>query len=95
MDPNSANLLVPWQPLFNPLVTATVPAPVDFAFRINSGPPSPDCPAPVAGLADITALYTACFGPPPERRRIFLRASTMVSGFESLPREFRALVPAP
>jgi hypothetical protein len=53
------------------------------------------CPAPVAGLADITALYTACFGPPPVARRIFLRASTMVSGFESLPREFRALVPAP
>jgi len=53
------------------------------------------CPAPVAGLADITALYTACFGPPPVGRRIFLRASTMVSGFESLPREFRAQVPAP
>jgi hypothetical protein len=52
------------------------------------------CPAPVAGLADITALYTACFGPPPAGRRIFLRASTMVSGFESLPREFRARVPA-
>ena len=51
------------------------------------------CPAPVAGLADITALYTACFGPPPVGRRIFLRLSTMVSGFESLPREFRALVP--
>jgi hypothetical protein len=52
------------------------------------------CPVPVAGLADITALYTACFGPPPVGRRIFLRASTMVSGFESLPREFRARVPA-
>ncbi len=53
------------------------------------------CPAPVAGFADITALYAACFGPPPVGRRIFLRASTMVSGFESLPREVRALVPAP
>jgi hypothetical protein len=52
------------------------------------------CPAPVAAFADITALYTACFGPPPAGRRIFLRASTMLSGFESLPREFRALVPA-
>ncbi len=52
------------------------------------------CPAPVAGLADITALYTACFGSPPVGWRIFLRASTMVSGSESLPREFRALVPA-
>ena len=53
------------------------------------------CPAPVAGFADITALYTASFGPPPVGRRIFLRASTMLSGFESLPLEFRALVPAP
>ncbi len=52
------------------------------------------CPAPVAGLADITELYTASFGLPPVRWRIFLRASTMVSGFESLPGEFRALVPA-
>ena len=52
------------------------------------------CPAPVAGLADITALYAARFGLPPVGRRIFLRASTMVSGFESLPLEFRALVPA-
>ena len=53
------------------------------------------CPAPAAGFADITALYTACFGPPPMDQRIFLRASTMVSGFESLPLQFSALVPAP
>ena len=50
VDPNSANLLVPWQPLFNPLVTAAVPAPVDFAFRINSGPPSPDCDPALGGV---------------------------------------------
>ena len=52
------------------------------------------CPAPVRGFADITALYTACFGVPAVRRQIFIRVSTMVTGFESLPREFRALVPA-
>jgi hypothetical protein len=52
------------------------------------------CPAPVAGFADITELYVDRFGPPPQGRRIFLRVSTMVSGFESTPREFRALVPA-
>jgi hypothetical protein len=53
------------------------------------------CPAPEAGLADIPEQYANCFGPPPVGRRIFLRASTMVSGFESLPRQFRARVPAP
>jgi hypothetical protein len=51
--------------------------------------------ARVAGLADITEHYANCFGPPPVGRRIFLRASTMVDGFESLPSEFRARVPAP
>ena len=50
VDPNSANLLVPWQPLFNPLVTAGVPAPVDFAFRINSGPPNSDCDPALGGV---------------------------------------------
>jgi hypothetical protein len=39
--------------------------------------------------------YANFFGPPPVGRRISLRASTMVSGFESLPREFRARVPSP
>jgi len=52
------------------------------------------CPAPVDGSADITALYAARFGLPAVGRRIFLRASTMVSGFESPPLEFRAFVPA-
>jgi len=53
------------------------------------------CPPPVAGRADITALYTACFGQPPVGMRLFVQASTMLSGFESRPREFRAFVPAP
>ena len=51
------------------------------------------CPAPVAGWADITELYTAQFGPPAVGRKIFVRVSTMVSGFESCPREFFAQVP--
>ena len=53
------------------------------------------CPPPVAGWADITALYTAQFGPPPVGKRIFVRASAMVSGLEGPTREFRARVPAP
>jgi hypothetical protein len=52
------------------------------------------CPAPVAGEADITALYLAQFGSPPVGKRIFVRVSTMMSGFESLPGEFHARVPA-
>jgi hypothetical protein len=52
------------------------------------------CPAPVQGSADITALYTGVFGAPPAGKRLFVRASTMVSGFESLARQFQARVPA-
>ena len=52
------------------------------------------CPAPVAGAADIPGLYTAEFGPVPVGKRLFVRASTVVDGFESLPRQFQARVPA-
>ncbi len=52
------------------------------------------CPAPAQGAADITALYVAEYGMVPVGKRLFVRASTMVSGFESLPREFQARVPA-
>ena len=52
------------------------------------------CPAPVAGSADITGLYTAEFGGAPVGKRLFVWASTMVDGFESLPRQFQARVPA-
>jgi len=52
------------------------------------------CPAPAQGSADITSLYVAQFGTVPVGKRIFVQASTMVDGFESLPREFQARVPA-
>ena len=52
------------------------------------------CPAPVQGAADITSLYTAEFGAAPAGKRLFVRASSMVDGFESLPRQFQARVPA-
>src|ERR1039458_715553 len=51
------------------------------------------CPAVVQGTADITALYVAEFGAVPAGKRLFVQASTMVSGFESLPRQFQARVP--
>jgi hypothetical protein len=52
------------------------------------------CPAPVLGASDITALYVAEFGSVPVGKRLFVKASTMVSGFESLARQFQARVPA-
>jgi hypothetical protein len=52
------------------------------------------CPVPTAGSADITSLYVAEFGAVPVGKRLFVLASTMVNGFESLPRQFQARVPA-
>ena len=52
------------------------------------------CPAPAQGAANITSLYVAEFGAPPVGKRVFVRASVMVNGFESLPSEFSARVTA-
>ena len=51
------------------------------------------CAAPAQGSADITALYTAEFDAVPVGKRLFVRASIMVDGFERLAREFQARVP--
>ncbi len=53
------------------------------------------CPAPADGSADITSLYVAEFGAVPVGKRLFVRASVVVDGFESLAREFHARVPRP
>ena len=52
------------------------------------------CPAAVAGSVDITRLYTARFGVPPAGSKVFVSACQYVDGFESLPTEFSAVVPA-
>ena len=52
------------------------------------------CPAVVQGSADIPGLYVAEFVAVPAGKRLFVQASTMVGGFESLPRQFQARVPA-
>jgi hypothetical protein len=52
------------------------------------------CPAPAAGSADITSLYTARFGAPAAGDRIFVQANTMADGWEGPRLTFTALVPA-
>jgi hypothetical protein len=53
------------------------------------------CPAPAQGSADITSLYVAEFGAVLVGKCLVVQASTMVDGFESLPRQFKARVPLP
>ena len=52
------------------------------------------CPAPVAGMADITALYTARYGVPPVGTKVFVRVNQMVDGWEDWPVTYVAVVPA-
>jgi hypothetical protein len=61
VDPISGLVLTGWQPIFNPTWTGAVPLPVDFAFQINSGPPTPDCD-PALGAAFIQPPDTSTNG---------------------------------
>ena len=87
----AVKLLCPADPGNNTVLRASPPQSpgrtVCNEFRIIG-----TCPAPVAGWADITELYAEQFGLSWVGRKIFVRASTMVNGFESCPRGFYAQV---
>ncbi len=52
------------------------------------------CPAPAQGSSNITTLYTAKFGAPAPGTKVFVQVNQMVGGYETLPVEFSAVVPA-
>ena len=52
------------------------------------------CPAPMAGVSDITGLYTARFGVPAVGSKVFVVANQFVDGYEDLGTEFVAVVPS-
>jgi len=52
------------------------------------------CPAPADGQADITSLYTARFGVPAVGTKVFVRCNQYLSGYQSIPQVFSAIVPA-
>ncbi|HWT80965.1 MAG TPA: hypothetical protein VN648_19420 [Candidatus Methylomirabilis sp.] len=51
------------------------------------------CPAPAAGAADITSLYTARYGVPQVGTKVYVKVNQVVDGWESLPRTYSAIVP--
>ncbi len=59
VDPVSGLPLSVWQPLYAPIAPA--PEPLDFAFRINGGAPSPDCDPNMSG-GDIQRPDTSANG---------------------------------
>jgi hypothetical protein len=50
------------------------------------------CPAPVAGAADITGLYTARYGVPPVGKKVYVQVNQFIDGWESQPVSFWAIV---
>jgi hypothetical protein len=51
------------------------------------------CPAPIAGAADITGLYTARYGVPPAGMKVFILVNQFVDGWEDIAAKFSAIVP--
>jgi hypothetical protein len=51
------------------------------------------CPAPAAGSANITSLYTAVFGVPAVGSKVFVEANMLLDGWESPRWAWNAIVP--
>jgi hypothetical protein len=51
-------------------------------------------PAPVSRVSNITDLYKARYGTPPAGSRIFIRTRQVINGWEDLPKDTTAVVPA-
>ena len=51
-------------------------------------------PAPTAGSCNITSLYTARYGSPPVGTKVFVRVNQNIDGWEDVPVELSAIVPA-
>jgi hypothetical protein len=51
------------------------------------------CPAPVLGKADITAMYTAIYGTPAVGDKLFFQVYQVTDGHESQPQTFWFVVP--
>ena len=51
-------------------------------------------PAPTSGVSVVTDLYVAKYGVPPVTARVFIRTVQVAEGWEQLPNETTAVVPA-
>jgi hypothetical protein len=86
-------LSVPTAPARHTLVWATAPCSPGMSFPgrfVILG----HLPEPVTGISDITALYTARYGRLPADRRVFIRTVQYVEGWDSMPKQTTAVVPA-
>ena len=51
-------------------------------------------PEPVAGISDITKMYTDIFGAPPAKRWVFNQTVQQINGWQDAPKQTTAVVPA-
>ena len=52
-----------------------------------------ECPQPVLGKSDITAMWVAKFGVPVVGRKVFVSVHQMIDGFTDIPAKWDAIVP--
>lgn len=52
-------------------------------------------PEPDQGVSDFTNLYVAKYGKPPVGSRVFIQTVQLINGWQDLPEQFSAIVPAP
>ena len=52
-------------------------------------------PVPVGGLSDITDMYVSKYGMPAAGSRVFIQTFQLIDGWDDLPKQVSAIVPAP
>ena len=83
----------PSTPANNTTVRATAPCSQGLANNANYRILGV-LPAPVAGACDITSLYKARYGSPAVGTKVFVRVNQNIDGWEDVPVEASAIVPA-
>jgi hypothetical protein len=89
----SLKLGCPGTPGSNTTVRASAPCSQGLAFSENYRILGV-LPAPAAGACNITSLYTARYGSPAVGTKVFVRVNQNIDGWEDVPVEVSAIVPA-
>ena len=89
----SLNLTCPGNPGENTIIRGSAPVSAGIA-RTPRVVILGTCPAPAAGSADITGLYSAKWGMPAAGSRVFVQGNQFIDGWESTLVTWSAVVPA-
>ena len=87
-------LRVPALPAEHTIVQAAAPCSAGISC-VQHFPGLGFLPAPTDGWSDITALYVAWHGVPPVGQAVWIRTRQHINGWNDLPKQTSAIVPAP